>query len=73
MPLHVYYCVWEDGSQGSAFGNTRQGFRDRLQAVRAGNRSLGQRVLEIAVWGIADDGEAQAALAGQLQRLIVPK
>jgi hypothetical protein len=71
MPLHVYNCVWEDRTQGTALGNPRVNTETRLQRVWAGNRSLGQRVLEIAVWGIPNAHDADAALVDQLKQIVV--
>jgi hypothetical protein len=69
QPLHVYFCAWEDGTQGVA-ANMRENAATRLAAARAGSRSISQRVLEIAVWGCRDADEADAALQRELTELI---
>ena len=68
-PVHVYFCAWEDGTQGIA-ANMREDAATRLAAARAGNRSLSQRVLEIAVWGCRDSDQADTALHRELLELI---
>jgi hypothetical protein len=69
LPLHVYYCAWEDGTRGVA-SNMRENTSSRLAAALAGSRSVSQRVLEIAVWGSRDNKAADAALHARLQELI---
>ena len=69
-PLRVFYCVWEDGTRGSAPANMRENSTARLRAALTGNRTIGQRVFELAVWGIADEAEARAALLQQIQKLV---
>lgn len=69
LPLHVYFCAWEDGTQGIA-ANMRENVSTRLAAARAGSRSISQRVLEIAVWGYRNSEEADAALFRELTELI---
>jgi hypothetical protein len=68
-PVHVYFCAWEDGTQGST-ANMREDAATRMAAARAGNRSLSQRVLEIAVWGCRDSEQADTALHQELLELI---
>jgi hypothetical protein len=43
---------------------------NRLAPVLAGRRNSGQRSLEVAIWGIDDHQEAEAALARELGKLI---
>jgi hypothetical protein len=45
-------------------------YGNRLAPVLAGRRNSGQRSLEVAIWGIADEGEAEAALGRELDKLI---
>jgi hypothetical protein len=45
-------------------------YANRLAPVLAGRRNSGQRSLEVAIWGIADQNEADAALARELEKLI---
>lgn len=71
---YVFYSVWEDGVKDQKLPAKSVTARDRFAAVLQGRRNPGQRVLEIAVWGISDPQEAQAALERQLERLIrLPK
>jgi exosortase len=69
-PLYVLYCRWEDRAERQSYGTMGLTGVDRLNAVLAGRRNLGQRSLEIAVWGIADAAQAEAALTRQVQSLI---
>jgi hypothetical protein len=69
-PLHVFYCLWEDRANAQRFRTTRMSYANRLAPVLAGRRNSGQRSLEVAIWGMADQQEADAALAGELEKLI---
>jgi exosortase/archaeosortase family protein len=69
-PLHVFYCLWEDRANAQSFRTTRMSYANRLAPVLAGRRNSGQRSLEVAIWGIADQNEADAALARELEKLI---
>jgi exosortase len=69
-PLHVYYCLWEDRTSAQSFRTTRMNYVNRLAPVLAGRRNSGQRSLEVAIWGIDDHQEAEAALARELGKLI---
>lgn len=69
-PLHVFYCLWEDRADAQSFRTTTMTYANRLAPVLAGRRNSGQRSLEVAIWGIADHQEAEAALARELQTLI---
>lgn len=69
-PLHVVYCLWRDRAPGQSFGADRLSYRNRLEPVLRGTRLTGQRSLEVALWGCADQQQAEAALADQLQRLV---
>ncbi len=69
-PLHVFYCLWEDRAGPHAFGTTELTYANRLAPVLAGQRNCGQRSLEIAIAGIPDLGDAQAALARELEKII---
>ncbi len=69
-PLHVFYCLWEDRAGTQTFGTTELSYANRLAPVLAGHRNCGQRSLEIAVAGINDPIESQAALVRELERLI---
>jgi exosortase/archaeosortase family protein len=71
-PLHVYYCLWEDRAPSKSFTTTSLSYQNRFEPVLAGRRHLGQRSLELALWGIPDDEAAQAAFERQLEKLIRP-
>lgn len=61
--VYVFNCVAEDAPRGpaSAPEGTQVTMTSRLEAVRAGKRNLGQRRLEVAVWGAADAASARQA------------
>lgn len=69
-PLHVFYCLWEDRAGGQASEGEWLTYSNRLKAVREGRRNCGQRSLELAIWGAANETQAEAAL-GRLARRIV--
>jgi exosortase len=69
-PLHVFYCLWEDRANAQSFRTTMMTYGNRLAPVLAGRRNSGQRSLEIAISGIPDQQEADAALASKLQKLV---
>jgi exosortase len=69
-PLHVFYCLWEDRANAQYFRTTMMTYANRLAPVLGGRRNSGQRSLEVAIWGIADQSEAEAALTRELQKLV---
>lgn len=69
LPLFVYFCTWEDGLKGGP-SFSRENTASRLAAAKAGNRSLSQRVLEVAVWGKTSNEEADAAFHRMLLEII---
>jgi exosortase len=72
LPAFVFYTVWEDGAVEQTLPR-KVTARDRLIAVRQGHRNPGQRVLEVAIWGIPTRQEAEVALQRQLEKLLVVK
>jgi hypothetical protein len=69
-PLFVFYCLWDDRANAQTFATTRMGYASRLAPVIAGRRNPGQRSLELAVSGVANQQEAEMALASELAKLI---
>ncbi len=69
-PLHIFYCLWEDRAPHPDVRGAGLSLRNRLEPVLAGRRNLGQRSLEVAVWGIQDGKEAEAALVNQIKVLV---
>jgi hypothetical protein len=67
---YVFYSVSEDGAKEPRPPVERVTAKDRLASVWQGRRNPGQRVLEVAVWGISDQKQAEAALAEQLTSLL---
>ncbi len=69
-PLHVYYCLWEDRDAEQSFGPVWLSYRNRFRPVLDGRRNCGQRSLELAVWGCANDQQAEEAFRRLTPRLI---
>jgi exosortase len=69
--LHVFYCAWEEGTEQHTPANMRADSSARFQAAWQGTRGLGQRVLEIAIWGYSDLASAESALRRELETLVV--
>ena len=73
VPLHVFYCYWDARSSYeniAAAESEDWSPRGRLRAALQGRREIGAQMLEIAVWGYQDDGEASEALARELSQVI---
>jgi exosortase len=69
--LHVFYCLWSDRRAPNQAELAPSSPRNqRLQAVLAGERNLGQQVLEIVLQGPDTSDEAVAALKQQLPNLV---
>jgi len=73
--VFVFNCVAEDVRRGP--GHEPEGgevtISSRLEAVLAGKRNLGQRRLELAVWGARDAATAQEAFKDLLREQVVAK
>lgn len=74
--LDVFYCYW-DGR--SSYADDETALKEdwsaagRLQAAWKGQREIGARMVEVAVWGYRDETDARAALLRQLDTLITPR
>jgi exosortase/archaeosortase family protein len=69
-PLYVFYCLWEDRAAQQNSSTMELSYGRRLGPVLEGRRNSGQRSLEVALWGMRDEQQAEAAFAQQLQKLI---
>ncbi len=69
-PVHVFYAIYEDPSGTEELANRRRDTASRVAAAMAGSRNHSQRFLELAVWGMADEQQAEAALQTELEKLI---
>src|SRR5262249_1717402 len=69
-PLFVFYCLWNDRDQNESFSAMSLSYLNRLKPVLEGKRNLGQRSLEVAVWGISDGQNAEVAFEDELKRLV---
>jgi hypothetical protein len=69
-PVHVFYCLWEDRAPGATFSPDILSFHSRLRATLEGRRNLGQRSLEVVIWGLDNPAQAETALRRQLEKLL---
>ena len=72
--LHVFFCLWSDRispNEKTVFEDTS--WVTRLRAVQAGQRNLGQQVLEMTVQGPDSSDEAVGVFKRQIVRLIQPQ
>ena len=72
-PVHVFYCLWEDRCVDQTFDTAVLTGRSRLEAVFAGRRNLGQRSLEVALWGKDDDQQAEEEFERVMGQLVVAR
>lgn len=69
--LNVFYCLWSDRESAHANPMAKMDQRSRrLQAVLAGERNLGQQVLEVVIVGPETTNDAVSLFEQQLPRLI---
>ena len=73
QPFFVFYCLWDDRASAQGFETMGLTYGNRLAPVLAGLRNPGQRSLEIAIAGLDNPAEAEAALRAELERLITSK
>ena len=72
-PLFVFVCIQEDKRVASPSADVDEwNLRGRLRATWQGKRNLGQRLLEIAVLGFDDFGQASEALARTTAEILQP-
>ena len=64
--LYVFFSVAENMQAGNSPGFLRMTHWDRVKAAVAGSRNYGQRSLEVAIAGVADQAAAEAALRREL-------
>jgi hypothetical protein len=69
QPMQVFFCLWEDGAERQmGFGQSK--YLDRLRAVLAGRRRVGQQTMEIICTGYVGMEEAERAVRARLPELI---
>ena len=69
-PLFVFFCVREDGTPSGGAANMRETHAARWRAAWAGNRGLGQRSIEIAIFGSPGLAAAEDSLRAELPKFI---
>lgn len=69
--IQVFHCRWEAGEQSSAYVAHESARYNLIRAVWAGRGNQGQKVLEVVISGMSDPEQAKAAVARQLDKLIV--
>jgi hypothetical protein len=62
--------LWDDRASAQGRGTLSLTYGNRLAPVLAGLRNPGQRSLEIAMTGVLDATQAEAAFRNQLQKII---
>ena len=75
VPLHVVYCYWDARSSYETVNAAIEEdwtVRGRVRAALHGRREIGAQMLELVVWGYADDTDAKNALERELARIIQP-
>jgi exosortase/archaeosortase family protein len=73
VPLHVFFCLYEDGAEAMPEFGPAWSIRDSLASIRRGQRRLGQQSLEIVVEGYPSFDAADRAFRELLPRWIVVK
>lgn len=72
--LHVFFCLWQDRLASWSEADYEKYYlkSPRLISILRGNRSAGEglQILELAVWGIDNGKDAEAALIHQLNELV---
>jgi exosortase len=71
-PMYVFYALHEEGAATDPRASRYQNMTmaTRMQAVLAGRRNSGQRVLEAAILGAPDQTSAESEFAHTLEELI---
>lgn len=69
-PLHVFACVWESLTGTLPNADEPMTVKNRLRAAWNGRRNPGQQNLEMALWGLEDESEAEAAFQKELQSIV---
>jgi len=68
-PVHVFFCLWEDGSE-KQIGMLGSNGADRVRTALSGRRHLGQQTLELVLSGYASLVEAGQAVRTRLPALV---
>ena len=69
--LHVFYCLWPDKISPGEIASSNDASRTgRIHAALSGERNLGQKVLEIVIYGPETHDEAIALLRSRVPALI---
>lgn len=71
-PMYVFYALHEEGAASDPRASRLQNMTmaTRMQAVLAGRRNSGQRVLEAVILGAPDQASAESEFAHTLEELI---
>jgi hypothetical protein len=73
--LYVYRCLWEENSGDAGTQELRfdMSIRGRLLSSWYGRRNLGQRLLQIGIYGVNSEDEAREDIQHRLQSLIIAR
>jgi hypothetical protein len=69
-PIYVFHCRWEAGAPKSAYVEAESARFNLIRGVWAGRGDKGQKVLEIAIYGVGSAEQARAAVARELDKLV---
>jgi exosortase len=70
-PIYVFQCRWEAGAAREGYVQEESSRFNLIRGVWAGRGNKGQKVLEIVVGGMNGPEQATAAVARQLEKLVV--
>jgi exosortase len=71
-PMFVAYSLWEDRSMDHTFRTAMLGWGNRLEPVLAGQRSTGQRSIELVLTGVTDFDSTKEAVQQLMNDIISP-
>ena len=69
-PVYVYNTLLEDGGVDGTTEELDDTPKGRLHSLLLGRRNQGQRMVEVALWNIPDEGVARDALAKYLRQVV---
>jgi exosortase len=70
-PIYVFQCRWEGGAARNAYVEEESSRFNLIRGIWAGRGKKGQKVLEIVIARVNRPEQAEAAVARQLEKLVV--
>ena len=68
--VHVFHCRWEQGVDERSYVTEEPSAYNLFRGIWRGRGNLGQKVLQVAVWGMDEADQAEAAVVRQLEGLV---